>query len=72
MGARAAVISRPRFATTTHLVAREELELLGLARAGAPIDDLVGHAANDVTGLHVLLDRWFRRHWIAALATDPT
>lgn len=70
VGARAVVVARPRYVTTTHLVSREELDLLTHARDGAPIDDLVEHHAHDVTGLHVLLDRWFRRHWIAAIETD--
>jgi hypothetical protein len=67
VGAHAAVIARPHFATTTHLIDREELTMLQLARSGAPVASLLDACGMDVPYLRALLEGWFRRCWIAAI-----
>lgn len=70
IGAHAAVIARPRFVTVTHLIGRDELEVLALARSNRTVAELLDHCDNDVPGLHVLIDRWFRRRWIEAIREE--
>ncbi len=67
VGASYAVVARPRFAVTTHLVAREERALLAHVARGATMGELLEHLAHDVPALHRPLDAWFRRGWIAAI-----
>lgn len=70
LGAAAIVVSRPRFATVTHPIAADELALLRLVQGGASIQDLLAYVGDDVAGLHVPLQQWFLRRWIATIATD--
>lgn len=67
VGASHAVVARPHFAVTTHLVARDEQLLLDRVAHGASMGELLEQVAHDVAALHRPLDAWFRRGWIASI-----
>jgi hypothetical protein len=70
VGARGVVLARPALAVVSHFVTAAELELLAHVGRRATIGELVERFDHDVSGLHVVLDRWFRRRWIAALRLE--
>lgn len=65
VGACAAVVTRPRFAVHTQLVAAEELALLTFVRDGATFGEVLERYDHDVAAVHRPVERWFRRGWIA-------
>lgn len=72
VGAYAAVTVRAGFATRLYLIGHDEHATLELARQGRRIQELLDHHADDVSGLHRFLRRWFDRGWIATIEEDPS
>ena len=72
VGAYAAVAVRSGFATRLYLIGHDEHATLELARQGRRIQELLDHHADDVSGLHRFLRRWFDRGWIAAIEEEPS
>lgn len=67
VGASHAVVCRPQFSVTTHLIGHDEQRVLAHVLAGATIEQLLERYDHDVAALHRPIERWFRRGWIHAV-----